>query len=153
MTVVRKIRRYRLSYLKTTMWANAHRDGRCAEYIWRPLFNATKYGCPVLEYHAVTKARRESRWNLFGYPKVANTSQPLVGRPSTYYEHMCERYCCLRIFCLIVHICLSCEFIARQSCAMVPRWRFFYRFLGFCISRQRTAHFRHSNFALGPHHV
>jgi len=26
------------------MWANAQRDGRSAEYRWRPLFNATKFG-------------------------------------------------------------------------------------------------------------
>jgi len=26
------------------MWANATRDGRPAEYRWRPLFNATKFG-------------------------------------------------------------------------------------------------------------
>jgi len=26
------------------MWANAQRDGRPAEYRWRPLFNATKFG-------------------------------------------------------------------------------------------------------------
>ena len=25
------------------MWANAQRDGRLAEYRWRPLFNATKF--------------------------------------------------------------------------------------------------------------
>jgi len=30
--------------LKLEMWANAQRDGRPAEYRWRPLFNATKYG-------------------------------------------------------------------------------------------------------------
>jgi len=26
------------------MWANAQRDGRLAEYSWRPLFNAAKFG-------------------------------------------------------------------------------------------------------------
>ena len=26
------------------MWANAQRDGRPAEHIWRPLFNAAKFG-------------------------------------------------------------------------------------------------------------
>ena len=26
------------------MWANAQRDGRPAEYTWRPLFNAAKFG-------------------------------------------------------------------------------------------------------------
>jgi len=26
------------------MWANAQRDGHPAEYMWRPLFNAAKFG-------------------------------------------------------------------------------------------------------------
>jgi len=30
--------------IKTRMWANAQRDGRSAEYRWRPLFNAAKFG-------------------------------------------------------------------------------------------------------------
>ena len=29
---------------ETRMWANAQRDGRPAEYKWRPLFNAAKFG-------------------------------------------------------------------------------------------------------------
>ena len=29
---------------RTRMWANAPCDGRPAEYRWRPLFNATKFG-------------------------------------------------------------------------------------------------------------
>ena len=28
----------------TRMWANAQGDGRPAEYRWRPLFNAAKFG-------------------------------------------------------------------------------------------------------------
>jgi len=28
----------------TRTWANAQRDGRPAEYRWRPLFNAAKFG-------------------------------------------------------------------------------------------------------------
>jgi len=33
----------------TRMWANAQRDGHPAEYRWRPLFNAAKFGwCPLL---------------------------------------------------------------------------------------------------------
>ena len=31
-------------YIETRMWANAQRDGRPAEYKWRPLFNAAKFG-------------------------------------------------------------------------------------------------------------
>jgi len=32
---------------KLEMWANAQRDGRPAEYRWRPLFNAAK----IADYH------------------------------------------------------------------------------------------------------
>jgi len=32
------------------MWANAQRDGRRAEYRWRPLFNTAKFGWhPLLD--------------------------------------------------------------------------------------------------------
>ena len=35
---------YRAISSQTTMWANDQRDGRPAEYRWRPLFNAAKFG-------------------------------------------------------------------------------------------------------------
>ena len=109
----------------TRMWANAQRDGRPAEYRWRPLFNAAKFGWhPLLECRAVTLPRRESRWNLQGCPKLANRSQPLVGRSSPYYQYMWRRYWCLKVFFPIVDKCISSEDIARQSCAMVPKWQF-----------------------------
>jgi len=124
------------------MWANAQSDGRPAEYRWRPLINATKFGWrPLLQCHAVTLPRRETRWNLQGCPKLANRSQPLVGRSSLYYQDMLSRYWCLISFFPIVYTCLSSEDIARQSCAMVLKWRFF----ASCISIEpRAAHFRHA---------
>ena len=42
------------------MWANAQRDGRPAEYRWRPLFNAAKFGSRPLRDAAVTLPRRET---------------------------------------------------------------------------------------------
>jgi len=48
----------------TRIWANAKHDGHPAEYRWRPLFNATKFGWrPLLECSAVTLSRRETGWN------------------------------------------------------------------------------------------
>ena len=83
----------------TRMWANAQRDGRPAEYRWRPLFNAAKFGWrPLLECHAVMLPRCETRWNLQGCPKLPNRSQPLVGGSSPYSGDMWMRYCCLTIF-------------------------------------------------------
>jgi len=45
------------------MWANAQRDGCPAEYRWRPLFNASKFGwgSQLLECRAATLPRRKTR--------------------------------------------------------------------------------------------
>jgi len=49
--------------ITTRMWANAQRDGRPAEYRWRLLFNATKFGRrTLLECRAITLPRCETRW-------------------------------------------------------------------------------------------
>ena len=127
---------------ETRTWANAQRDGHPAKYRWRPVFNVTKFGWhPLLECHAVTLPRCETRWNLQGWPKLANRSQPLVGWSSPYYEDMWRRHCCLKSFFPIVNTCLTCRDTAWQSCAMVLKWRFF----ASCIfSEPRVAHFRHA---------
>jgi len=134
------------------MWANAQRDGRPAEYRWRPVFNVAMFGWrPLPECRAVTLPIRENRWNSLGCPKLANRSRPLVVRSSPYCEGMWRRYCYLTIF-PIVNICLSCEDIAPQSCLMVPRWPIFGDFLGPAFPASRVQHISdlHSKVALGP---
>ena len=138
------------------MWANAQRNGRPVEHRWRRLFNAVKFGWrPLLECRAVTLPRREARWNYLGCPKLTKRSQPLVGLSSPYCVNMWKRYCCLTSFFPIVDTCLSCEDIAQQSCAMVPRWRFLATFLHPVFPTSRAQHVSdlHSKFTLGPHHV
>ena len=61
------------------MWASAQRDGRPAEYRWRPLFNAAVWLTPTTWCRAVTMLRRETRENLQGCLKLPDRSQPLVG--------------------------------------------------------------------------
>ena len=61
---------------------------------WTPQFGWHS----LLACRAVTLPRRETRWNLQGCPKLANRSQPLVGRSSPYYENMWRRYRCLTSF-------------------------------------------------------
>jgi len=123
---------------------NAQRDGRPSEYRWPPLFNAAKIGWrPLLRCRAVTLPRRETCWNLMGCPKVANRSQPLVGQSSAYCEFVrtCRGH--LTSFFPIVDTCLSCEDRARQSCAMVRRWRIFRDFLRpVFFSEPHASHFR-----------
>jgi len=133
------------------MWANAQLDGRRAEYRWHRLFNAAKFGWrPLLQCYALTLPRCKTRWNLQGCPKLPDRSQPLGGRSSPYCGDMWRRYCCLTCFFRIVDMCLSCEDIARQSCAMVPRCRFLATFCILYFQRLSDLHFK---FALGPHHV
>ena len=64
-------------------------------------------------------------------------------------------YCRLTSFFPIVDTCFSCEDIARQSCTMVRKWRFFASFLRPVFSASRLQHISgiHSKFALRPHHV
>jgi len=125
------------------MWANAQCDGRPATYRWRLLFNTAKFGWrPLLECRAVTLPRRETRWNLLGCRKPANRSQSLVGRSSPYCEDMWGRHRCLTSFFPNVDTCLSCKDIARQICAMVPRWQIFGDFLVLHFQRAECSTFQ-----------
>jgi len=115
-----------------------------------------KFGwLPLSDVAAVMKPRSETRWNLLACPKLVNQPQPLVGRRSPYCEDMWMRYSCLTIFFPIVDTCLSCEDIARQSCAMVPRWQIFGDSLCPVFSASRVQHISdlYSKFTLRPHHV
>jgi len=129
---------------RTTMWANAQRDGRSAEYRWRPLFNVAKFGwCPLLECCAVMLPRRKTRWDLLECPKLTNQCQPLVGRSWPYCEDMRRRYCCLTIFFFQL---LICALVAKIQPDKVVWWcpdGNFWPFFASCIfSKPRAAYFR-----------
>ena len=95
------------------MWANAQRDGRPAKYRWRRLFNAAVWLTPTIRVPCSNAAKTWKPLKFAGVPKLANRSQPLVGRSSPYYEDMWRRYRCLTSFFQIVDTCLSCEDAAR----------------------------------------
>jgi len=98
---------------------------------------------PLLECCAVTLPRCKTCWNMQGCPKLPNRSQPLVSQRSPYYDDMWRTYWRLTSFSPIVDTCLSSEDTAQQSCAMVPRWRFFLAFFASCIfSKPCAVHFR-----------
>jgi len=111
-------------------WQNSVRGQKQRKYIYSVAAQETakhraKFGwLPLNTVAAVTKPRRDTRWNMLGCPKPANRSQPLVSRSSPYCKNIWRRYCCLITFFAIVDTCLSCEDIARQSCGMALRWRF-----------------------------
>ena len=141
------------------MWVDAQRDGRPAEYRWRPLLNVVDQIAKIsLWWNLGQKtAPRSHRRRCSNEAKTRNplkfdgllqTHQPIsaVNRPKFtvlwgYCEDMWRTYCCVTIFFSIVDTCLTYEDIVRQSCAMVRRWRIF----ASCISSQPcAAHFRHA---------
>jgi len=134
------------------MWAKAQRDGRPAEYRWCPLFNAAKFGwLPLLECRAVTLPRRESHWNLQGWSKLANRSQPLGGRSTPYYEDMWGMYRCSTRFS-------DCRYMLQlRRYSPTTLWCDGAKMATFasCISASRVQQVSdmHSKFALRPHHV
>jgi len=137
------------------MWANAQRDGRPAEYTWRPLLNAAVWLTPTTTVPCSNAAKTRNLFKLPGVPQTNETISAASGPKFTILEGMWRRYCCLTSFFPIVDTCLSCEDIVRQSCGMVPRWRFLATFLGpaFAVSRVQHISDLHSKFALGPNHV
>jgi len=90
--------------------------------------------------------------NPMKYARVPQTRQQIlaVSRPKfTVLSGHVEKVLLFNKFFPIVDTCLSCEDTARQSCAIMPKWRFF----ASCISSEPcAAHFRPA-FALGPNHV
>ena len=101
---------------------------------------------------AVTKPRRETRWNFLGYHKLPNRSQPLEGRRSPYFEDTWRRYYCLTscFYLISIHALLNCEDIARQSCAMVRRRRFWDNFCVLCFQRAACSTFQ--TYILNSHY-
>jgi len=135
------------------MWANAQCDGRPAEHRWRPLFNAAKFGSRPMPCSNAAKTRNQLKFA--GVPQTPEPMSAVSGPKFTILWGHMEAYCCLTSFFPIVDTCLNCEDIVRQSCAMVPTWRFLATFLRpvFSVSRVQHVSDLHLKFALRPHHV
>ena len=137
------------------MWTNAQRDGRPAEYRWRPLFNAAVLLTPTTRVPCINAAKTRNPLKLPGVPKT-NETIPAASRPKfTILRGHVDEILLLNNFFPIVDTCLSCEDMPRQICGMVPRWRVFGDFFVLYFSASRAQHVSdlHSKFALRPHHV
>jgi len=116
-----------------------------------------KFGWPpVSDVTAVTKARRETHWNLLESAKLANWSQPFIGRSSPYCGDMWRTYCCLTSFS-------DCRYM-RQLRTHSPtklcdgaQMTILASFLRPVFQRTTCSTFEtcilNSKFALRPHHV
>ena len=116
-TSLNQYQRYLQNLQQLEMQANVQRDGRPAEYRWRPLFNAAVWLCSN-----AAKIR-----NPLKFAGVPQTNETISAASGPYCKHVGE-VLLLNKFFPIVDTCLSCEDIARRSCAMVRRWRFLHHF-------------------------
>ena len=100
-------------------------------------------------------AKTRKPLKLAGVPQTTR-SISAASRPkfTILWGHV-EDILLLNQFFPIVDMCLRCEDIARQSCAMVPRWRFLATFLRplFSANRVQQVSDLHLKFAPRPHHV
>ena len=92
--------------------------------------------------------------NMLKLPGVRQTNKTISaanGPKFTILWGHVQEILLLNKFFPIVDTCLSCEDIARQSCGMVPRWRFLATFLGPAFAASRVQHLSdlQSKFALG----
>ena len=106
------------------MWANAQRDGRPAEYRWRPLFNAAVWLTPTTRVPCSNAVKMRNPLKLPGVPQTKERISAASGLKFTILWGHVGEVLLLNKFFPIVDKCRSCEGIARQSCGMVPRWRF-----------------------------
>jgi len=105
------------------MWANAQRDGRLAQCIWRPLFNAVNFNLrPLLECRAVTLPTAKMR-NPLKFAVVPQTRQQISAdsgpKFTTLWGHIEETLLFNKFFYPIVDICLSCEDLAAKNVYIV----------------------------------
>jgi len=135
------------------MWANAQRDSRPAEYRWRPLFNAAKFGWhPILD----TCSNAAKTRNTLKFAGVPQTTGSISAASGPKFAILCGHVEDILLLNIpVVDTCCSCEDIARHSFAMVPRWRFLATFLRPVFSASRVQHVSdlHLKFAIRSHHV
>ena len=61
------------------MWANAHRDGRHAEYRWRPLFSAAVWLTPTTRVPCSNAAKTQNPLKFAGVTQTNETTSTASG--------------------------------------------------------------------------
>jgi len=136
------------------MWDNAQRDGRPAEYrcMAPSVQRRSVWLTPTTRVLCSNAAKTRNPFKFAGVPETNETISAASGPKFTLLRGHVEILLLNKFFS---DICLSCEDIARQSCAMVPRCRFLATFLRPVFAASRVQHISvlHCKFALGPRHV
>ena len=82
----------------TRLWANAQRDGRPAEYRWRPLFNAAVWLTPTTRVLCSNAAKTRNLLKLPGVPQTNETISAASGQKFTILRGRVEEILLLNKF-------------------------------------------------------
>jgi len=109
---------------------------------------------PTTRVPCSNAAKTRNQLKFAGVPQT-NEKISAASGPKFTIVRTCRGDIAAYKFFSVVDTCLSCEDIARQSCGMVPRWRFLATLLGLAFAASRVQHLSdlHYKFAIGPHHV
>jgi len=80
------------------MWANAQRDGRSAEYRWRPLFNAAVWLTPTTRVPCSNEAKTRNPLKFAGVPQTNETISAATGPKFTILRGHVEEVLLLNKF-------------------------------------------------------
>jgi len=101
------------------MWANAQRDGRPAEYRWRPLFNAAFWLTPNTGVPCSNAAKTRNPLKFAGVPQATGPISAASGPKFTIlWEHVEEILLLNKFFRLSI-----CALVAKIQPDNVVRWR------------------------------
>ena len=89
------------------MWANAQRDGRPAEYRWRPLFNAAVWLTPTTRVPCSNAAKMRNPLKFAGALQTRQQTSAASGPKFTILWGRVEEILLLKKFFPIVDMCLS----------------------------------------------
>jgi len=79
-----------VNYETLEVWANAQRDGRPAEYKWRPLFNAAIWLTPTTRVPCSNAAKTRNPLKLPGVPESNETISAASGPKFTILWGTCR---------------------------------------------------------------
>ena len=94
------------------MWVNAQRDGRPAEYRWRPLFNAAVWLTSTTRVSCSNAAKTRNPLKFAGVPQTGKPISAASGPKFTILSGHAEEVLLFNKFFPIVDTYLNCEDIA-----------------------------------------
>jgi len=130
------------------MWANAQRDGHPAEYRWRPLFNAAKFGWRSLLLPCSNAAKTRNPLKFAGVPQTNETISAASGPKFTILRgHMVEILVLNKFFFrLSTNASIAKIGYSPTKLCDGAEMAIFWRFFASCIfSEPHAAHFRHAS--------